>query len=130
MLIYTFTEISKILQVQLKFKQMQHKAEADQAAHHHQVQTKHQLSTTLFIYNLRYLDNMFPFPIIATLATSGFHFSKHLIRKTPKPFHAFAYGGAYATGTNVLYNMSDNWLTSWIRQPHKYVGRPQYLTRL
>ena len=67
---------------------------------------------------------------IMTVANMSYHGAKHVIRKTPKPFHAFAYGGGYATGTNVLYNTSDTFLTSWMRQPHKYVGRPQYVFRL
>ena len=74
-----------------------------------------------------------PFPLIPFALTAGnfgYHSLKHVFRKTPKPLHAMAYGIGYAGGTNIGYNMFNEFLTSHLRQPHKYVGRPQYVNRL
>ena len=68
-------------------------------------------------------------PILMTAVNMGYHLQKH-IRKSPAPLKSFAYGVGYAGGTNVGYNMFNEYLTSWFRQPSKYVGRPQYVNRL
>ena len=42
---------------------------------------------------------------------------------------AFGWGLAYAGGTNVGYNMFNEYVTPFMRGSH-YVGRPQYVNRL
>jgi len=72
---------------------------------------------------------MFALPIIATMLNVGYHLQKH-IRKAPAPLKSFAFGFGYAAGTNVGYNVFQEFITPYLRTGHKYVGRPQYINRL
>lgn len=64
-------------------------------------------------------------PIIMTAVNMGYHLQKH-IRKSPAPLKSFAYGVGYAGGTNVGYNMFNEYITPFMRtNDGRYTGRPQ-----
>ena len=72
-----------------------------------------------------------PNPLILTAAIAGYHILKTYAKKTPKPFHALAYGVGYAGGTNVGFNLFNEYITPFMRtNKGKYIGRPQYVSRL
>lgn len=74
---------------------------------------------------------MFFIPIAATALNTGYHLFKHIARKTPSPAKAMAYGIGYAGGTNVGYNLFNEYITPFMQTNRgKYIGRPQYVNRL
>lgn len=73
-----------------------------------------------------------PLMAIATIANIGYHVQRH-IRKSPAPLKSFAYGAGYAGGTNVAWNIFNEYITPHLiggSNRYRYTGRPQYVRRL